>query len=67
VAHHIKIAIADAGDSILDSAVFIEQGGISGTTAPILIPPVSVLSANVGDTIDLSIPIYFVFDDIRSR
>jgi len=64
VSHHIKIAIADAGDSILDSAVFIEQGGVSGTTAPILIPPVSVIHANVGDTIDVSIPIYFVFEDI---
>jgi hypothetical protein len=64
VSHHIKIAIADAGDAILDSAVFIEQGGISGTTAPILIPPVSWLAANVGDTIELAIPIYFVFDDI---
>lgn len=64
VTHHIKIAIADAADSAFDSAVFIEQGGISGTTAPILIPPVSWLAANPGDTIDLSIPIYFVFDEV---
>lgn len=64
VTHHIKIAIADAGDSILDSAVFIEQGGVSGTTAPILIPTVSSLAANVGETLTLPIPIYFVFDDI---
>ena len=62
--HHIKIAIADTADSILDSAVFIEQGGISGTTAPVLIPPVSQLAANVGDTITLPIPIYFVFNEI---
>jgi hypothetical protein len=64
VTHHIKIAIADAGDSILDSAVFIEQGGVSGTTAPILIPPVSSLAATVGETLNVPIPIYFVFDDI---
>ncbi|HEX6095759.1 MAG TPA: choice-of-anchor L domain-containing protein [Thermoanaerobaculia bacterium] len=64
VTHHIKIAIADAADSAYDSAVFIEQGGISGTTAPILIPPVSSLAANIGDTLELSIPIYFAFDTI---
>lgn len=64
VTHHIKIAIADTADSILDSAVFIEQGGISGTTAPVLIPPVSSLAANVGETLNLAIPIYFVFDEI---
>lgn len=64
VSHHIKIAIADTADAILDSAVFIEQGGISGTTAPILIPSVSSLAMNVGDTVTLPVPIYFVFDDI---
>lgn len=64
VTHRIKIAIADTADSILDSAVFIEQGGVSGTTAPILIPPISQLAATAGTTVDLSIPIYFVFDDI---
>ncbi|HEV7241515.1 MAG TPA: choice-of-anchor L domain-containing protein [Thermoanaerobaculia bacterium] len=63
VTHHIKIAIADAGDSILDSAVFIEQGGISGTTAPILIPP-RLLAMEVGQTIEVAVPIYFVFDSI---
>jgi len=63
VTHHIKIAIADAGDDILDSAVFIEQGGISGTTAPILIPP-RLLAAEVGQTLDVAVPIYFVFDTI---
>lgn len=64
VTHHIKIAIADTADSILDSAVFIEQGGISGTTAPILIPPVSSLVMNIGETVDIPIPIYFVFPEI---
>ncbi|MGZ5433411.1 MAG: choice-of-anchor L domain-containing protein [Thermoanaerobaculia bacterium] len=63
VTHHIKIAIADTADSVLDSAVFIEQGGISGTTAPILVPP-SWLAADVGQTLDVTIPIYFVFDEI---
>ncbi len=30
--HHMKIAIADAGDTVLDSAVFIESGSFSSTT-----------------------------------
>lgn len=63
VTHHIKIAIADTSDAVLDSAVFIEQGGISGTTAPILIPP-RLLAAEVGQTLTVPVPIYFVFDTI---
>ncbi len=34
VTHHIKLAIADAGDSALDSVVVLAQGGITG--APLL-------------------------------
>lgn len=64
VSHHIRIAIADTADGILDSAVFIEQGGITGTTAPVLVPNVSSLAMNVGETVTLPIPIFFVFDDI---
>lgn len=39
--HHFKIAIADAGDSSLDSAVFIEGGTFSGQdpTLPPVVPP----------------------------
>ncbi len=33
VTNHMKLAIADASDAILDSAVFLEQGSLS-TTAP---------------------------------
>ncbi len=36
--HTMKFAIADAGDSILDSAIFIEAGSFSGTN-PIPSPP----------------------------
>jgi len=32
--HHIKLAIADAGDSILDSAVFILAGSFADTLTP---------------------------------
>lgn len=29
--HHLKLAIADAGDTVLDSAVFLQAGSFSGT------------------------------------
>lgn len=32
--HHIKLAIADAGDSVLDSAVFIQSGSFSNVPTP---------------------------------
>jgi hypothetical protein len=31
--HHIKLAIADAGDGVLDSAVFIKKGSFSDTSS----------------------------------
>jgi hypothetical protein len=62
--HHIKIAIADTADAILDSAVFIAQGGITGTTAPIIIPRVSGVEARFGEPLTLDLPIYYVFDTI---
>ena len=37
--HHIKLAIADASDSILDSAVFIKAGSFSGAPPPGGPPP----------------------------
>lgn len=36
--HHIKLAIADTTDSILDSAVLLQAGGISGAAAITLVP-----------------------------
>ena len=62
--HHIKIAIADTADAILDSAVFIAQGGITGTTAPIIVPRVSAVEARFGETLTLDLPIFYVFDTI---
>lgn len=64
VSHHIKIAIADTADAILDSAVFISAGGIAGTTAPVIVPKTSVLAAQVGQTIEEPLPIFYVFDSI---
>lgn len=37
--HTIKIAIADAGDSVLDSAVFIQAGTFSDTSTPVAAVP----------------------------
>lgn len=64
VPHHIKIAIADTADSILDSAVFIEQGGITGASAPIIVPDDFVIEGRVGEVMDIALPIYYVFDDV---
>jgi hypothetical protein len=64
VSHHVKIVIADTADSILDSAVFIGQGGITGTTAPVIVPTASAVEARFGETVEIALPIYFVFSDI---
>lgn len=64
VTHHVKIVIADTADAILDSAVFIEQGGISGTTAPVVVPNVAVVEARYNEPLELALPIYYVFPDI---
>lgn len=65
VSHHIRIAIADASDAILDSAVFIAQGGISGTQiAPIVIPGVNAIDVQSGDEIDITLPIYYAFESL---
>lgn len=48
VTHHIKIAIADATDTALDSAVFIAKGGISGAPAAAVVPAVfELLTTNL--------------------
>ncbi len=46
--HHIKLAIADSGDSILDSAVFIQAGTFAGTPTPTVPEPVTLLSFGMG-------------------
>jgi hypothetical protein len=62
VPHHIRIAIADTSDGVLDSAVFIAQGGISGNQiAPIIIPPVPSIEARSGETTNLNLPLYYAF------
>lgn len=55
--HHIKLAIADTSDSILDSAVFLAQGGISGVGAAAVIPSVTEIATTAlqSDTIDVTV------------
>jgi len=43
--HHIKIAIADAGDYILDSGVFIQAGSFQSTPTDNVVPELSSSSA----------------------
>lgn len=46
--HHIKLAIADAGDSILDSAVFIQAGSFSDKPPETVPEPATILLLGSG-------------------
>jgi hypothetical protein len=62
--NHIRIAIADTSDSVLDSAVFIAQGGISGSQiAPIILPRQGSIEAFFGSAgTDVELPLYYAFE-----
>jgi hypothetical protein len=62
--NHIRIAIADTSDSVLDSAVFIAQGGISGSQiAPIIIPRQGTVEAFFGSAgTDVELPLFYAFE-----
>jgi hypothetical protein len=64
VSHHIRIAIADTSDGYLDSAVFIAQGGISGSQiAPIILPDVNAISVAYGDPgTTVTLPLFYAFE-----
>lgn len=70
VTHHIRLAIADTSDSALDSAVYLAQGGISGTgVASAVVPdlrqfadtsgniPSQILLSNL-DEVDIPVTVY---------
>lgn len=65
VVNHIRIAIADASDSVLDSAVFIDRGGVSGSQiAPIILPresPIEVFYGAAGN--DVELPLFYAFEN----
>lgn len=62
--NHIRISIADTSDSILDSAVFIAQGGISGSQiAPLILPRESSIEAFFGSAgTDVELPLFYAFE-----
>jgi hypothetical protein len=64
VSHHIRIAIADTSDGALDTAVFIAQGGISGSQiAPIIQPREDVIEAEYGaQGTEIALPLYYAFE-----
>jgi hypothetical protein len=64
VSHHIKIAIADTGDGILDSAVFIAEGGIAGATAPLLAPQLSEVLLSYAQPVEVLTQLFFVYDTV---
>lgn len=56
---HVKIALADVSDGILDSAVMIAAGGISGTAAaPVAVPDVPFVVAGFDDPVDVPFTVY---------
>ncbi|HEX6639729.1 MAG TPA: choice-of-anchor L domain-containing protein [Thermoanaerobaculia bacterium] len=63
--NHIRIAIADTSDSVLDSAVFIARGGISGSQiAPIIIPRNDAIEAFYGVAgTDVELPLFYAFEN----
>ena len=63
VTHRVRIAIADASDGNLDSAVFIAKGGISGSLiAPIIVPEVRGIEAQFGGANTVRLPLFFAFE-----
>jgi hypothetical protein len=63
VTHHIRIAIADTTDTAFDSAVFIAQGGISGSQiAPLIFPTVNAVEALQGPAnAPIPLRLYYAF------
>ena len=49
--HTIKLAIADVGDSILDSAVFLEAGTFSDTDPTAVPEPLTIVGTLIGATV----------------
>ena len=51
--HHIKLAIADVGDRLVDSNVFIKAGSFSGTHAPIAVDDFAITPQDTPINIDV--------------
>ncbi len=46
--YHIKLAIADAGDNVLDSGVFLQGGSFSPNETPFIPAPGAILLGSIG-------------------
>lgn len=64
VSHHIKLAIADTSDFVLDSAVFLAQGGISGVGAAVVIPSVNEIATTALQSDTIGVTVFGVPDGI---
>jgi hypothetical protein len=65
--HHIKIAIADTSDTLLDAAVFLAQGGITGVALPnIIVDPPQIVLGN-GDSAEFDITVSNIDEDDALR
>lgn len=61
--HHIRIALADTSDSILDSAVFLAAGGIAGVNvATAVIPEFPEIVVSNAESNDMNVTVYGVPD-----
>ena len=58
--HHIKLAIADASDANLDSAVFLAQGGISGAPSLVVFPEEHEVLLENNDEHDMNVQLFGV-------
>ncbi|HEV7767410.1 MAG TPA: choice-of-anchor L domain-containing protein [Thermoanaerobaculia bacterium] len=63
--NHIRISIADTSDLVLDSAVFIALGGISGSQiAPLIFPRETSIEAFFGAEGNVvQLPLYYAFEN----
>lgn len=60
VPHHIKLAIADASDNALDSAVYLAQGGISGVPLITVVPEQHDLLLENAESNDMTVTVFNV-------
>jgi hypothetical protein len=65
--HHVRLAIADTSDAILDSAVFLAQGGVSGLGAGVVVPEILQVLLSNGEVSDMKVTVYGVPDDVTPQ
>lgn len=65
VQHHIKLAIADATDTALDSVVVLAEGGITGAPLLRLIPDPYQSFAEIGEDVEFKVHAFAFAPDAR--